>query len=108
MNSAVRTSTGVAPRAFEGRNETAAKLSVETRATKPRAVPELEVGHDVRRAIKTDKTREPGPNWSSELHQVEAVEETELGKKCKTAGYEQPVFRHELQKADAVEFAPGV
>ena len=81
---------------------------MEMKAKKRRNDPELAVGNDVRRALKTDKISKSGPNWSSQLHKVENVEESSLGTKYKISGYKYPFFRHELQKVDAVEYAPGV
>ena len=38
---------------------------------------------------------------------MEAVEDSDIGRNCKIAGYEKPYFRHELQKIGGVEYAPG-
>jgi hypothetical protein len=107
-NETKHTATGVAPNDVEGKNETAAYLSMSMRAKKQRVDPPLAVGDDVRRALKTDKINKSGPNWSKELYKVEGVEQTELGKKYKITEHNGAFFRHELLKVDAVEQAPGV
>ena len=110
MNDTVHTATGLKPNKVEtkdGTNEAAAKLSMETRAKKQKVDPELVVGNETRRALKTKTIQKDGPNWSAKLHQVEAVEDSDIGRKYKIAGYEKPYFRHELQKINGVEYAPG-
>ena len=111
MNDTVHTATGLKPKEVEskdGKNEAQAKLSMEMRAKKGKRVdPELTVGDNVRRALKTKNIEKDGPNWSSALHRVEAIEDSDMGRKYKIAGYEQPYFRHELQKINGVEYAPS-
>ena len=108
MNSTVHSSTGLAPNNVEGKNETAAKLSMELKARKRRVDPPIAEADEARRALKMDTISKDGPNWSSKLHRVESITETEVGKKYKIAGFKEPFFRHELQKVTAVERAPGV
>ena len=86
----------------------AAKLSLGMQAKKQRIDPQLEPEDDARRALKTKTSQKDGPNWSSKLHQVQAVEQSDLGKKYKISGFKEPFFRHELQKVTSVQYAPGM